>query len=195
MPGWTGSDADVFGSTDDGLRQTSALRSALEWGAVIIGALLAAILIKTFLFQAFFIPSESMVPTLKEGDRILVNKLAYRFGDVAHGDIVVFHRPEGVADTGPDEFVKRVIGLPGDTVEARDGVVFVNDEPVDESYLPTGVVTNGLPRQVVPEGRIFVMGDNRGSSQDSRVFGPVPIDTIVGEAFVRVWPLGALGGL
>jgi signal peptidase I len=194
-PGWQGSDDDIFGRPADGTAAHHPLRSLLEWLAVIIGALVAAILIKTFLFQAFYIPSGSMRTTLEVGDRVLVNKLAYEFGDVEHGDVIVFHRPESLPPSDIDEFIKRVIGLPGDVLESRDGIVYRNDEPLAETYLAEGTFTNGLVRTTVPAGSVFVMGDNRGESTDSRSFGAVPIDTIVGQAFVRVWPLSNLGGL
>ncbi len=191
LPGWEGSDDDVFGDADEG---EHPLRSVLEWLAVVIGALVAALLIKVFLFQAFFIPSESMLPTLEVGDRVLVNKLAYSVGDVERGDVVVFHKPASLPVSDVNEFIKRVIGLPGDTIEGRDGVVFVNGELLDEPYLPPGVITDTFAR-TVPDGQLFVMGDNRNNSQDSRSFGTIDADTVVGEAFVRVWPLPELGGI
>ena len=195
LPGWEGADKDVFVEPDERDGSEHPLRAVLEWLAVVIGALTAALLIKVFLFQAFFIPSESMLPTLGIGDRVLVNKLAYSLGDVERGDIVVFDKPESLPDTGVDEFIKRVIALPGDTLESRDGVVYVNGERLEEDYLPTSVRTDNLELRVIPEDHVFVMGDNRTNSQDSRVFGPVPLDDIVGEAFLRVWPLPSLGGI
>lgn len=194
-PGWQGVEDDLFVRRSGQDQPPHPVRAVLEWLAVIVGALLAALLIKTFLFQAFFIPSSSMEQTLLVGDRVLVNKLAYEFGDIERGDVVVFHKPEALAASETDEFIKRVIALPGDVVEARDGVVFVNDVAVEEDYLPAGTYTAGLAEVVVPGDSVFVLGDNRGNSTDSRVFGPIPIDSIVGQAFVRVWPLNAIGGL
>ncbi len=168
---------------------TSRRREVLEWVVLIGAALVIALLIKTFLFQAFFIPSESMVPTLKVGDRVLVNKLAYDYGDVDRGDVVVFKAPPEASSGGIEDLVKRVIGLPGDTVEARDdGAVYVNGRRLDESYLPRGTTTSNLPPTKVPAGHIFVMGDNRGASRDSRYFGPVEESAIVGRVFVKIWP-------
>ena len=194
-PGWDGVDDDVYGDRGGDEQPPHPVRAILEWLAVIIGALLAALLIKTFLFQAFYIPSSSMEPTLNIGDRVLVNKLSYEFGDLERGDVVVFHKPEALPESDIDEFIKRVIGLPGDVVEARDGVLFVNGVALEETYLPGGTFTAGLPETIVPPDSVFVLGDNRGNSTDSRVFGAIPIDTIVGQAFVRVWPLSAIGGL
>jgi signal peptidase I len=175
-------------------------RTILEWAAVIGGALLVALVVRTTLVQAFWIPSPSMEPTLQEGDRVLVNKLSYRLHDVHRGDIVVFERPPAAESADPahdiPDLIKRVIGLPGDTIEARaDGFVYINDHRLDESYLPDGTRTTNLPRQEVPEGEVFVMGDNRTNSADSREFGPIDEDLIVGRAFIRIWPLDDIGGL
>ena len=187
-------------------RQHDRVRSLVEWVAVIVGALVVALVVKTFLFQAFYIPSASMEPTLEKGDRVLVNKLSYDVHDVNRGDVVVFELPaDQVAADGIKDLIKRVIGLPGDTIETRDGVVYVNDRRLDEPYLPKGTRTgdpqNGnnpaIDRQVVPDGTVFVMGDNRSNSHDSRYKdrGPIPIDSIVGRAFVLVWPPGEIGSL
>lgn len=187
-------------------RRNERVRSAVEWVAAIVGALVVALVVKTFLFQAFYIPSASMEPTLVEGDRVLVNKLSYDLHDVNRGDVVVFELPP--EDVGPDgikDLIKRVIGLPGDTIETRDGSVYVNDRRLEEPYLAegtrTGDPTQGnnpeIPRQTVPEGTVFVMGDNRANSHDSRYAdrGPIPVDSIVGRAFVIVWPLSKVGSL
>jgi signal peptidase I len=167
------------------------MRNALEWLLIVGGALITALLVKTFLLQAFFIPSLSMSPTLDKGDRVLVNKFSYDLDDVDRGDLVVFERPPE-EPSGIKDLIKRVVGLPGDTIESRDGVVHVNGEAIEEDYLEDGVRTDNLPEQVVPEGQVFVMGDNRENSLDSRVFGPIDADLIVGRAFVRVWPLTRL---
>jgi signal peptidase I len=181
-------------------------------------ALLIALLIKTFLVQAFFIPSPSMVPTLRPGDRILVNRLAYRFGDIRRGDVVVFTDPSATHDRGAlstvfhflvegigvarpqdEDFVKRVIGLPGDTVEvATGGRVFVNGRQLDEPYLNTPTDSRAFGPVTVPPGELFVMGDNRLESADSRFpppegLGYVPIDHVVGRASLIVWPPSRVG--
>ena len=185
---------------------------------LILLALAVALFIKTFLVQAFFIPSSSMEPTLMPGDRVLVNKLAYRFGDLHRGDVVVFQNPneaqlpdrnaaealvhwlgEGLGFQQPEneDLIKRVIGLPGDTVEIRDHTLIVNHDPIAEPYLTKRVLaTMGDYGPVtVPDGELFVLGDNRGNSSDSRVIGFVPERNVVGRAFIIIWPPGDAGGL
>jgi signal peptidase I len=175
-------------------KKDSPARSILEWILVIGGALAVALLVKTFLLQAFYIPSESMVHTLEVGDRVLVNKLSYDLHDVNRGDIIVFEKPPGEGGDIED-LIKRVVGLPGETIEGRDGQVFIDGEPLDEPYLDAGVVTSDFGPVEVPEGQVFMMGDNRPNSRDSRFFGPIDQETIVGRAFLRVWPIGSFGGL
>lgn len=176
----------------------------VEWASVIAGAIVLALIVKVFLLQAFYIPSPSMYPTLKVGDRVLVNKLSYHLHDVNRGDVVVFERPPSEeASTIPD-LIKRVIGLPGDSITFQNGHVFVNGEQLDEPYLPAGVTTTAefAPNRctveapcLVPPGDVWVMGDNRNDSKDSRYFGPIEQKTIVGRAFVVVWPLDRIAWL
>ncbi|HEX6567791.1 MAG TPA: signal peptidase I [Acidimicrobiales bacterium] len=173
-------------------------RTVVEWLGVIGCGVLIALTAQAFLVQAFWIPSPSMTPTLDVGDRVLVNKLAYKTHDVHRGDLVVFERPPQVSNGAEGEIkdlIKRVIAVGGDTLEGRDGQVYVNGERIEEPYLEEGTPTNDLPRQEIPEGFVFVMGDNRTNSEDSRVFGPIDEDTIVGRAFVKVLPLTDLGWL
>jgi len=178
--------------------QVSPTRNALEWVLVIVGAVLVALLVRNFVVQSFRIPSPSMHPTLLEGDRVLVNRLSYKLHDVNRGDVVVFSRPAS-APAAPDEpkdLIKRVVALPGETIVARDGIVYVDDKPLDEPYLPKGTSTGNLDKPVkVPAGQVFVMGDNRGNSSDSRFIGTIPIDTIVGRAFAIIWPFSRISGL
>jgi signal peptidase I len=170
-------------------KKESGLRNAVEWVVIIGGAFLVAFVVKTFLIQAFFIPSGSMLPTLHEEDRVLVNKLSYDLHDVHRGDLVVFERPENEAAGQIKDLIKRVVGLPGERIESRDGDVYIDGDLLEEPYLADGAETTGLEPQTVPEGHVFVMGDNRGDSMDSRVFHAIDEDLIVGRAFVRVWPL------
>jgi signal peptidase I len=170
-------------------KKESGLRNAVEWVVIIGGAFLVAFVVKTFLIQAFFIPSGSMLPTLHEEDRVLVNKLSYDLHDVHRGDLVVFERPENEAAGQIKDLIKRVVGLPGERIESRDGDVYIDGDLLEEPYLADGAETTGLEPQTVPEGHVFVMGDNRGDSMDSRVFHAINEDLIVGRAFVRVWPL------
>jgi signal peptidase I len=201
-------------------KQTTRRPFWREFPVLVVAAFALALLIKTFLLQAFYIPSGSMLPTLEVGERILVEKISYRLGSPGRGDVVVFersldpavpspHEDDSVAEDvvnafkslfgwptgGEQDYVKRVMAVGGDTIESREGVVYVNDEPVEEPYLPKGVVTSDFPTQQVPEGQIFVMGDNRGSSDDSRNFGPVPDDEVVGRAFLSIWPANEFGTL
>jgi signal peptidase I len=195
-------------------RRSSSRRNTVEWVLVVVGALLVAIVIKTFLFQAFYIPSASMEPTLKVGDRVLVNKLSYHLHDVHHGDIVVFERPPTTAQqvdgcdgkpvtfpgvTGDQEvkdLIKRVIALPGETVEVRAGHVFVQGVQLVEPYLkPAETTPQDFACIKVPADKVFVMGDNRNNSMASNRFGPILESSIVGRAFVRVWPVGSFSGL
>jgi signal peptidase I len=170
-------------------KKESGLRNAVEWVVIIGGAFLVAFVVKTFLIQAFFIPSGSMLPTLHEDDRVLVNKLSYDLHDVHRGDLVVFERPENEAAGQIKDLIKQVVGLPGERIESRDGAVYIDGDLLEEPYLADGAETTGLEPQTVPEGHVFVMGDNRGDSMDSRVFHAIDEDLIVGRAFVRVWPL------
>ena len=174
-------------------------RVTLEWVGVVVLALVAAFLVKTFVLQTFFIPSASMEPTLHVGDRVFVNKLAYNFHSVRRGDVVVFTLPPGEsAGTGVDDLIKRVIGLPGETIEARDGRIYIDGRALAEPWLPAGVSpVAGLPlvKLRIPPNHYFLMGDNRGDSSDSRHFGPIPDNLIVGRAFVRIWPFSHLGFL
>ena len=170
----------------------SGLRNVVEWIVIAGGALLVAFVIKTFLLQAFYIPSLSMAPTLKINDRVLVNKLSYDLHDVNRGDLVVFESPPNEGSETKD-LIKRVIGLPGETVESRDGRMVVNGEVLDEPYLDAGVVTGPLEKVTIPADHVWVMGDNRANSRDSRFFGAIPESLIIGRAFVRVWPVTALG--
>jgi signal peptidase I len=179
-----------------------------ELPGLIIIAFLLALLIKTFLVQAFFIPSQSMVPTFKVGDRVLVNKLVYDFGEPQRGDIIVFEDPHGAEpqrnplaavwnwlteglgfNTGiQQDYIKRVIGVPGDVIVMKKGDVTINGEPIEEPYLRQAGNDEYGP-YTVPEDHVFVMGDNRPNSSDSRAgLGPIPLEKIVGKAFVLLWP-------
>jgi signal peptidase I len=176
-----------------------------ETAVVVVVALVAAILLRTFVVQTFFIPSGSMDPTLKVGDRILVDKLAYHLHGVDRGNIVVFKRPanEDCGGLPVADLVKRVIGLPGDTVSLRQGYVLIDGRRLNESWLPTsrrGVTYPGPAGQpydlakpyVVPANHYFMMGDNRKDSCDSRYWGPISRSLIVGKVDLRVWPVTSL---
>jgi signal peptidase I len=208
----SGEDAPPKATT--GSKRSSGARSLIEWAVIILAALLVAFLIKTFLVQAFYIPSASMEPTLQPGDRVLVDKLSYSLHGVHRGDIVVFKKPADDDDPGVTDLIKRVIGLPGETIASGpNGEILVNGHAISQPWLtpsaeaaPGPPITNrnqlgqpdcantGPPVNycVIPQGDYFMMGDNRGDSSDSRAIGPIPKSLLVGRAFVLVWPLSRI---
>ena len=167
----------------------------LEAVQIVGSALVLAIGIRTFVAEARYIPSESMIPTLEVNDRLIVEKVGYHFGDPERGDIVVFNPTDELRRLNPslrDAFIKRVIGLPGEKVEVRDGKVFINDQPIEENYTAAPPNYNWGPETVPPDS-YFVMGDNRNNSYDSHFWGYVPRDKIIGNAVVRFWPPDRIG--
>jgi signal peptidase I len=183
-------------------RRHSPLRNTVEWVLVLVGALVVALVVKTWLFQAFYIPSGSMEPTLEIGDRVLVNKISYDIDDVDRGDIIVFERPDSWGTGEINDLIKRVIALPGETVSVQDGTVYIDGAPLEEPWLAEGVTTptffqesGCVPACTVPDDEVFVLGDNRGNSDASNHFGPLDFDQVVGRAFIRVWPVSAFGGI
>ena len=162
-----------------------------EWIGILLAALLAAFLIRQYLFQSFWIPSASMEATLMINDRVLVNKLSYRVGDIHRKDIVVFKAPPAETDPAIKDLIKRVVAVGGDTVEAKNGALYVNNALVDEPYTD-GKPTLNLGLTTVPPGHLFVMGDNRTNSSDSRVFGSISEDLVVGKTSFRVYPFNRL---
>ena len=214
-------------------RRSSAVAQLAELPMLILLAFVIAVVIKTFLVQAFFIPSTSMLPTLRKGDRVLVEKVSYRFREPRAKDVVVFAR-SAFGGAEPDlpwyqdarnflrellglptgietDYIKRIVAVGGDTIiyTGNPRRLTVNGEVISEPYIrggrdsssPTITKGNCVDMQssgdgcLVPEGRVFVMGDNRGSSEDSRIIGPVPEDKVIGRAFVVIWPLDDLSGL
>jgi signal peptidase I len=174
-------------------------RLVLRLTVMVVVAALAAVLLRTFVIASYYIPSASMEPTLHgcpgcNNDHVLVNKLSYHLHSVHRGDVVVFHRPAG-APTNEKVLIKRVIGLPGDVLTDRNDVIYVDGRPLHEPYLnPACAGTQNFPSGpvTVPTDEVYVMGDNRCDSSDSRVFGAIPESSIIGRAFVIVWPLGRL---
>ncbi|CAA9434382.1 Signal peptidase I [uncultured Rubrobacteraceae bacterium] len=145
---------------------------------------------RPFVMEAFWIPSGSMIPTLEIGDRVLVNKFIYRFTEPERGDIIVFRS----VDDPDEDLIKRVVGLPGDEIAVRRGRLLLNGEPQKEPFTNKKFPDRSFyARTTVPKEHVFVMGDNRGNSADSRVFGPLPEKNIEGEAFLRFWPPHRIG--
>lgn len=202
-------------SDDRGASSRGAVRASggggstlLEYLVIAVVAIVLALVIQAFLVKPYRIPSPSMVDTLLIKDRVLVNRVVYHLRDVERGDIVVFRYPLDREYV----FIKRVVGLPGDTLQARDGKLYVNGVAQDEPYVhKTGGVTDPTnpagpiagttmshawsldAEYVVPEGSYFMMGDNRTDSDDSRVWGPVPEDDLIGSAFFIYWPVKRIG--
>ncbi len=174
-------------------RSPSKMNPWVEWIVVIVVAIASALLVRAYVVQQFAVEGESMLSTLHDGDRVLVNRLSYRLHDPRRGDVVVLQRFDGNATER--DLIKRVIGLPGETVEVRDCVVYIDDRQLEETYIDMAIQARdgcgGEQSPVeVPDGSVFVLGDHRGASQDSRVFGPVTEDLLIGRAFVIIWPIG-----
>ena len=176
----TGEEA-TLSRRDKNKKKKSSLREMVE---VIVTALVLAFLIKTFVVGNFWIPSESMVPTIEVNDKVMVTNFSYWFEGPKRGDVIVFRYP---LDTKKD-YIKRCIGLPGETVEFRDSKLYVNGQLVEEPYLPEGLVFEDYGPIEVPEGQYFMCGDNRNHSSDSRVWGFVEKRLIIGKAQVIYWP-------
>ncbi|MEW6182582.1 MAG: signal peptidase I [Bacillota bacterium] len=149
-------------------------------------AIVLAVIIRTFMFQPFYIPSGSMIPTLYKGDRIIVSKLSYRFHPPQRGDVVVFHYPLDPKKT----YVKRLIGLGGESVTLLGGKLFVNGKMISEPYLPPNVTFSDYGPVNIPKGSYFMLGDNRMNSEDSRVWGLLDQKYIIGKAQALYWPPG-----
>ena len=190
--------------------QSRGGRVVFDYGVSALTAVLIAILVQALVVKPYLIPSTSMADTLVPGQRVLVDRLIYRFSPVHRGDIIVFRGPQPPHEV----MIKRVVGLPGDVLSIRDGRLFVNGRPAPDSFVdkvagatepttPRGPNTSddpGAPWSLarpyrVPEGCYFVMGDNRTDSDDSRFWGPVPRAAIIGEAFLSYWPPGRISGL
>lgn len=196
-------------------RPKSTLGAIVELVAIVAFAVGLALVIQAFVVKPYVIPSGSMIPTLEEGQRVLVQRVGYHVSDPDVGDIVVFHPPKGassnrcgaakapgevctmpVGEQDDENFIKRVVATPGDTLSVVDGRAIVNGEPIEDDFIkPCGGGSGcNFPNEVeIPADHYFMMGDNRGSSDDSRFWGPVPRDWIIGKAFATYWPPDRLG--
>ena len=176
------------GPAPDGARGQGVARGLLrlvrEVLETVLPAILIALLINVFIGQATRVEGQSMEPNLHTDQRLVVEKLSYRFHPPSRFDVVVLR----VSSQGDELLIKRVIGLPGETVEFRDGSVYIDGQQLDEPYVSQTTRSGRSGRVVVPPLHVFVMGDNRSHSNDSRSFGPVPIENIIGRAWLSYWP-------
>jgi signal peptidase I len=177
-------------------------RRVIEWLVVLAGAVIVALVIQATSVQAFWIPSKSMENTLHVDDRVMVNKWSYRLHPIHRGDIVVFNRPPKMGITTDHNLIKRVIGLPGDELAIANGHVYIDGQQLNEPYVeadrPTeqgSIECTPAKPCVIPPKHVWVMGDNRTDSEDSRFFGPITESSIVGQAFIRIWPINRIGDL
>jgi signal peptidase I len=208
-------------SDGDGLGASKLVRTTREYSVLVVIAVVLASLVRAFLGQAYWIPSGSMIPTLREKDRVIVSRISFKLGDPKRGDIIVFQNPEfvdrgrkdpiskgarnvlelvGIGQPKNKYYIKRAIGMPGDRLSIHDNRVFINGKELAEPWLPKDVFTAdngeyGGVEMSIPKGKYFMMGDNRDFSSDSRVFGLVDRSAMVGRAFVRIYPFGRIGGL
>lgn len=172
-------------------KKRSALGMVIEVVVIVAAAFAIALLVQWLLVKPFTIHQVSMEPTLMEGDRILINRLTYHFRDPQSGDVVVFDSPINENE----DLVKRVVAVEGDEVAIRGGSLYVNDVAQEEPYLLEQDFQGEEGETLVPAGHVFVLGDNRNNSGDSRLFGPIPTDSIIGSAFVIYWPIRHWGGV
>ncbi len=190
QPAESPSAADIPGGTTEPASPGPARSGARLWLRDLLVSVVASFLIITFLYQPVKVEGTSMLPELKNHDRLFINKFAYRFESISRGDVVVFHYPRDPAKS----YIKRVIALPGDTLWIDEGRVYVNGKRIQEPYVPAKYRdTRSLPEMVVPPHEYFVMGDHRSISDDSRDFGPVARNLIYGKAAFVYWPADNMG--
>jgi signal peptidase I len=163
-------------------KRLQSVRAAANTAIIICDQMAHGVAWSTTAPQVFFIPSESMIPALKVGDRVLVNKVAYKAADPERGDIVVFRAPPAAATPEIRDLVKRLVALPGETIEGRDGAIYIDGQRLDEPYLPADVQSRTFAPETVPPDSYFMLGDNRQYSKDSTFFGPIPRADLIGPA-------------
>jgi signal peptidase I len=174
------------------LEKNSFGKSILEIVEIVVIALILSWVLRSFVVEARVIPTGSMLPTIQLQDRVVVDKLFFKWSSLKRGDIVVFHPPAKAFAT--EDFIKRVIGLPGDKLEVKNQKVYINDQPLVEPYIAEAPKYNYGP-QIIPTGAYFVMGDNRNNSADSHEWGFLPAENITGRALFRYWPFNSFGRL
>jgi signal peptidase I len=162
------------------------MREIKEWIYTILIAIVLVVIIRAFLLDTRIVPTTSMVPTIVPGDRLFVEKISHRISGLERGDVVVFEPP--VSSGLKDDLIKRLIALPGDTIEVKDGKLLLNGVAVDEPYIAE-TIEYSFEKQVVPAGKMFVMGDNRNRSYDSHEWGFAEIESVEGKALITYWPL------
>ncbi|MEL1136378.1 signal peptidase I [Desulfitobacterium sp. THU1] len=173
--------------------EKSTLKFILEIVEIVIIAFALSWLIRTYVLEARIIPTGSMLSTIQLQDRVIVDKLFFKyFGEFERGDIIVFHPPSSAHSS--DDFIKRIVALPGDTIEISKHKTYINGQPIEEPYVMEPQIKT-LESLVVPEGSVFVMGDNRNNSADSREWGFLPIENISGMTLFRYWPLNRFGAI
>jgi signal peptidase I len=195
-------------SEPEAISKSATQSPAQSWWAsqkdnlqVVVIALILAFLLRTFIIEPRFIPSGSMEPTLQVGDRIVVEKISYRWNPPQRGQIIVFYPPFADQDGEPKAYIKRIVGLPGDRLNIHDGKVFLNDKALTEPYIAEEIAyilpnpALGIKEITVPPNQLWVMGDNRNNSNDSHVWGFLPQSNIVGRAIFRFFPLDRYFGL
>jgi signal peptidase I len=175
------------------IKRPHSRRRLIEWLVVLVIALLASFVIRTFVFQVFKVPTGSMLPTLQINDRIVVDKFPGLAHSIHRGDIIVFHKVRADTDSATPILVKRVIGLPGETISSKGDTVYINGHAISEPWL-SGIKSDGcwepafnIPTTHIRANHYFVMGDCRGDSDDSRYWGTVPISNVIGRVFVVIW--------
>jgi signal peptidase I len=190
-----GLEGDTMTAATEPAPRTARVHHWRQWLVVVAVAVAVAVLLRLFVVQTFYIPSVSMSPTLKVGDRILVNKLAYHLHGVGRGDIIVFTAPHAVAaacHTTDTILVKRVVGLPGETISDRSGTVYIDGKPLAQPWFPkndAAAFTGPFAPVHIAANNYFVMGDDRVNSCDSRFWGTVSRSLIIGKADARIWPI------
>ena len=193
----TSKETETTIKTQETTQKDRMWQSIKENTLTMVIAITIALVIRVFIAEPRYIPSQSMYPTLTTGDRLIVEKVSYKFHPVNRGDIIVFQPPQQLQVQGyqaNQAFIKRAIATSGETVKIEDGIVYVNEQPLKENYIAQ-MPNYKLISVTVPQGKLFVMGDNRNNSNDSHIWGFLPQNNIIGRAVFRFWPLNRIGNV